>query len=42
MVIGLVEGLGKRFGLTLVISPLTQRNVGDDHDSFDIRILKAA
>ncbi len=39
MVVGLVEGLGKRFGNKLEITQLTQRDLGDDHDSFAIRIL---
>ncbi|MGQ0709462.1 MAG: heme NO-binding domain-containing protein [Rhodoferax sp.] len=39
MVIGLVEGLGKRFGQDLRITPQLSRSQGDDHDSFDIRIL---
>lgn len=39
MVVGLVEGLGKRFGHKLEITQLTQRDSGDDHDSFAIRIL---
>lgn len=39
MVIGLVEGLGKRFGKTLEIVQLGRRDAGDDHDSFAIRIL---
>jgi hypothetical protein len=42
MVIGLIEGLGKRFGHTLEIAPLARRDSGDDHDSFAIRILKTA
>lgn len=39
MVIGLVEGLGKRFGQQLEIERLTRREAGDDHDSFAIRVV---
>lgn len=39
MVIGLVEGLGKRFGHVLEITPQARRDAGDDHDSFAVRIL---
>ena len=39
MVVGLIEGLGKRFGQTLEIERLARRESGDDHDSFSIRIL---
>lgn len=38
MVIGLIEGLGKRFGQRLEIERLARREAGDDHDSFGIRI----
>lgn len=39
MVVGLVEGLGKRFGQSLRISPILRRDSGDDHDSFLVEIL---
>ncbi len=39
MVVGLIEGLGQRFGQKLRITPVLSRAQGDDHDSFDIRIL---
>lgn len=39
MVIGLVHGLGKRFGHELEIVQHLDRGRGDDHDSFLIRIL---
>ena len=39
MVIGLVEGLGKRFGQQLRITPQLNRTQGDDHDSFLVEIL---
>lgn len=38
MVIGLIEGLGERFGKTLTIRQSRDRSAGADHDSFDIRI----
>ena len=39
MVVGLVEGLGKRFGQQLRITPQLRRTHGDDHDSFLVEIL---
>ena len=39
MVIGLVEGLGKRFGQQLRITQQMRRTHGDDHDSFLVEIL---
>jgi hypothetical protein len=39
MVVGLVEGLGKRFGQQLRITPQLSRTHGDDHDSFLVEIL---
>lgn len=39
MVIGLLEGLGKRFGQQLRITPQLSRVSGDDHDSFLVEIL---
>lgn len=38
MVMGLIEGLGERFGKTVTIRHSCDRNAGADHDSFDIRI----
>ncbi len=38
MVVGLIEGLGERFGKILTIRQSGDRNAGADHDSFDIRI----
>jgi hypothetical protein len=39
MVVGLLEGLGQRFGQTLRITPQTLRSKGDDHDSFLVELL---
>lgn len=41
MVVGLLEGLGQRFGQVLSIRALLSRAAGDDHDSFDVRILSS-
>lgn len=38
MVIGLIEGLGERFGKALAIRQTGDRASGADHDIFDIRI----
>lgn len=39
MVVGLVEGLGEKFGLKVGITHAVARGAVQDHDSFDIRIL---
>lgn len=39
MVLGLVEGLGKRCGQALRITPQLRRDHGDDHDSFLVELL---
>lgn len=42
MVIGLVEGLGERFGQKVAIEQRDDRGRGADHDTYFIRILGAA
>lgn len=37
MVLGLVEGLGKRFDTEVQICPHLKREEGDDHDSFTVK-----
>ncbi len=36
MVVGLLEGLGERFGVEVVVEQVTDREHGDDHDSFRV------
>lgn len=39
MVVGLLKGLGKRFGVSLTITQVRSREEGCDHDEFDLRFL---
>lgn len=39
MVVGLLKGLGKRFGVSITIALVKSREEGADHDEFEVRFL---